>query len=216
MTQEIKVRGSIPPTPFGIFVSALAISSSNRAFISLGAFFGGGIQEINLATAAREGPIFGESLVFQSLEYVGDLVYGVAFPGGGISSLYQFNPATGSLNNLGETGIGPIRGLAYDFITSTMYALGAETKQSEEKLYTLNLLDGSTTELFSLGTNQLRSLAFGSEGFLYSSEVVLSPDIPNLYRINQNTGTITNLGPLAGLPSKAKLGISGLSLGPVL
>lgn len=157
------------------------------------------------------------------LEFVGDTLYGAFFapqPGGEPEGspptfLVIVDQTDGSLTNLGEIlEYSPVRGLAYDAATQTMYGVGAPilTEGVGDELFTIDLSDASTTLVGSTGTT-LGSLEFGANGVLYGGGN--SPGGPgeggpsaNLYTVSTTTGVATPVGP-TGYP-----GVSGLAFVP--
>jgi hypothetical protein len=121
------------------------------------------------------------------LEFVGDTLYGSFFsagaPGvgdGGPSpySLVIVDQTDGSLTTIGPMDeYFPIRGLAYDEATATMYGIGVPLSQPppplagepeglSDVLFTIDLTTAATTEVGPTGFF-LGSLEFGPDGTLY-------------------------------------------------
>jgi hypothetical protein len=162
------------------------------------------------------------------LEFVGDVLYGGFFaPGnsqGGVqgfplSSLVTVDQTTGALTLVGAiTGYSPVRGLAYDETTGTLYGIGSPLAPPgpegppADDLFTIDPATAATTPVGSTG-RLLGSLEFGPDGNLYAGEVNAGPGEPegaiaNLVLVDPATAATTVVGP-TGFS-----GVSGLGFVP--
>ena len=163
---------------------------TGRAFAQAGgvAFFG---QEFNLSNGAPIGAQIPNAHTFTGLEWVGSTLYGASIDTtNGPSSLRILNPWTGASTLIGDTGLGPISGLAYNEQIGIMY--GITGGNSTSSLITINLNTGAATTLGSTGVD-LGSLEFAPNGLLYAGggQTVSG----NLYFVNQFTGAALLVGP---------------------
>lgn len=113
------------------------------------------------------------------LEFVGNTLYGSFFApgdGGPPEFLVTVDQTDGSLTNIGQiTDYLPVRGLAYDTTTSTMYGVGTPTLPPPgdgvgDVLFTIDLNTAATTAVGPTGFD-LGSLEFGPDGLLYAGGV---------------------------------------------
>lgn len=133
------------------------------------------------------------------------------------SSLVIVDQNDGSLTLVGELFYNPVRGLAYDSSTGTMYGVGTPTQPGEglnDVLFTVDLMTAATTEVGDTGF-QLGGLRFGPDGTLYGGEVQFGGGgggegafDANLVQLDPGTGAGTAIG-LTGTQ-----GISGLAFVP--
>lgn len=133
------------------------------------------------------------------------------------SSLVIVDQTDGSLTMVGELFYNPVRGLAYDASTGTMYGVGTPTQPPGEGLndvlFTVDLMTAATTEIGDTGF-LLGGLRFGPDGILYSGQVQFGGGggeggfDANLVQINPATGAGTVIGPTG------TEGISGLAFVP--
>ncbi|HEX4953936.1 MAG TPA: IPTL-CTERM sorting domain-containing protein [Thermoanaerobaculia bacterium] len=157
------------------------------------------------------------------LEFVGDTLYGSFFEAGapgddgegsGGVFLVTVDTATAALTPIGPSlPYDPVRGLAYDPQTGTMYGVGTPMQIPEgggDSLFTIDLGTGATTEIGATGFS-VGGLELGPDGVLYGGES--SPPrgegVPSarLLQINTATGAGTAIGG-TGFPA-----ISGLTFG---
>jgi hypothetical protein len=114
------------------------------------------------------------------LEFVGSTLYGAFFPAGGMgqeggpsAQLVTVDQDTGALTVIGDiTDINPVRGLAYDTITGTMYGVGSELGRPTEGiagdlLFTIDLATGAPTPVGNTGAEITGGIEFGPDGTLY-------------------------------------------------
>jgi len=99
----------------------------------------------------------------------------------------------GSFNQLGTmTGVtGTPTGLAWDFVTETMYVLILNTSNLPQ----LCTLDMTTYALTLIGTGtvgMIIGIDFANDGYIYGPS--LDPD--NLYKIDPATGAVVSVGPI--------------------
>ncbi len=158
------------------------------------------------------------------LEFVGDTLYGSFFDaaggdddddeGSGGVFLVTVDTATAALTPIGSAlPYDPVRGLAYDPETGTMYGVGTPMQIPEgvgDSLFTINLTTGATTEIGSTGFG-VGGLELGPDGVLCGGEssAPLGEGGPSarLLQINTATGAGTVIGS-TGFPA-----ISGLAFG---
>jgi extracellular elastinolytic metalloproteinase len=158
-------------------------------------------QAFDINTGAATGVVIADGASFNGLEYVGSTLYGtVIFFPGGPSSLYTLDPTTGASGFIGDTGFGPIAGLAYDPVAGVMYGITGGPG-ADAQLLTIDLATGAATVVGPTGL-QAGSLQFGPDGALYAGGTGVSSG--ELWRIDQATGTgtlvgLTGFGPVTGL-----------------
>jgi hypothetical protein len=114
------------------------------------------------------------------LEFVGNTLYGSFFAAqdGAPEFLVTVDQTDGSLTTVGQiTDYLPVRGLAYDAATSTMYGVGTPVAPPPppgdgvgDELFTIDLATAATTPVGSTGFD-LGSLEFGPDGLLYAGGV---------------------------------------------
>ena len=154
------------------------------------------------------------------LEFVGDTLYGSFFapaaesagpeaPEGAPTYLVTVDQTDGSLTTIGQMDHSPVRGLAWDEATGTMYGvappgvvvLGPEGVS--DVLVTVDLATGATAEVGFLG-HAAGALEFGPDGILYAGEIALEGDraapegtgtMDNLLVVDPATGAATPVGP---------------------
>jgi len=162
------------------------------------------IQSFNAAAGTATGSPVGDAASFTGLQYIGGTLYGTAIlTSGGPSTLRTLDPVTGNSTTIGNTGIGPISGLAYN---GTLYGISGGSGTAG--LYTLNLTTGAATLIGSTGI-QAGGLAFGPDGNLYAGGT--GPNAGNVYRINPATGASTLVG---ATTVDDAAGVTGLALLP--
>lgn len=165
-------------------------NNTGRTFVYVRNYFA--VAEIDI----RDGtPITVTSfdVVFNGLEYVGDIAYGTSITEAqGASQLQTVDLAAGTSSVIGYTGVGPVSGLAYDLASDTMYGvLGGQLTMTN--FITIDLNTGLATSIGSTGV-VLGGLQFGPDGTLYGvSGGALGPS--SLYEINTTTGAATLIGP---------------------
>jgi hypothetical protein len=117
-------------------------------------------------------------------------VYAVETPTAGVPNLSKINTTTGAVTLVGPTGLAAlanVAGMAWDYTTSTMYAVSAAN------LYTVNLTTGLFTLVGATGlTTPIDLLAHPTTGQLYTVDI--GPD--NFYSINKASGASTLIGSL--------------------
>lgn len=135
----------------------------------------------------------GQSGATNGLEFVGATLYGSFFASGGPAAqggdgtpdtlLVTIDQADASLTVIGTiTGFFPVRGLAYDEATGTMYGVGTPVLAPPpppatapeglgDVLFTVDLATGAPTVVGSTGQS-LGSLELGPDGTLYAGEVL--------------------------------------------
>jgi hypothetical protein len=163
-----------------------------------------------------------DPVAVNGLEFVGDVLYGSFYAGGGNEGipptyLVVVNQTTGALAIIGAMGYSPVRGLAYDAGTATMYGVGSvpidpnEGQPGSDELFTVDLTTGATTPIGPTGI-PLGGLELGPDGVLYGG----STGIPGeggggapLVAVNRTTGLATPIGSGTGQPA-----ISGLAFAP--
>jgi subtilisin family serine protease len=184
-------------TGAGTFVGFLPIAATEieydnltgRAFAQApdGAFFG---MEFDITTGAGIGDAIFNGASFTGLEWVGSTLYGTAITGGGgASTLRTLDPFTGVSVVIGDTGFGPISGLAYDESAGVMYGITGGFGGSQ--LLTIDLATGVATSIGETGF-QAGSLEFGPDGNLYGSGTGVSSGA--LFRVDPETGAGTLVG----------------------
>jgi hypothetical protein len=171
-----------------------------------------------------------------ALEFIGGTLYGAFLdvggangpqgggPGGGNYFLVTVNQNDGSLTQIGAlTNYGPVRGLAYDPSSGTLY--GAATPQVvpfgqigpvSDVLFTINPSTGATNEIGSLGAS-IGAIEFGPDGTLYGGQAggggITNEEADRglqatLFTIDTATGAASPVG-ATDVPA-----ISGLSFAP--
>lgn len=219
--------------------------------VLFGSTGGGSSNVIVIDPATGDETLVGQHDLFGSLnglEFVDTTLYGALFapPGpppvppagdGGPPDnlLVTVDTADASLTVIGPiTGFSPVRGLAYDAATGTMYGVGVPVAAAGEPdapegisdvLFTVDLATGTPTPIGPLG-EFVGALEFGPDGTLYAGEVLPvgaatdgadgwgSGTVPEgggggrLFTIDPATGDATPVGP-TGFPT-----VSGLSFVP--
>lgn len=157
------------------------------------------------------------------LEFVGATLYGTFFNATMVESVEGFSPTSlvivdptdASLTVIDSLPYHPVRGLAWDAATSTMFGIGSGAPQLEgigDYLFTVDLATGSTTSLGQTGYT-FGSLELGPDGVLYAGEnsppSSAGPEgSAGLFSIDPATAQATLIGP-TGAP-----GVSGLTFVP--
>jgi N-acetylneuraminic acid mutarotase len=164
--------------------------ASGRAFAQAGGAGGSGIgYEFDIRNGAAIGSSIINGHTFTGLEWVGSTLYGTSIETAlGPSTLRTLDPWTGASTPIGDTGFGPITGLAYDQTASTMYGVIGPGTSS---LLTINLASGAATVVGPTGITP-GSLEFGSNGTLYAGGG--QGNVGNLYTVNKATGAATLVG----------------------
>ncbi|MDY7093883.1 MAG: IPTL-CTERM sorting domain-containing protein [Acidobacteriota bacterium] len=165
------------------------------------------------------------------LEFVGNTLYGAFFESGGMgqegnpnAQLVTVDQATGVLTVIGDiTDINPVRGLAYDSITGTMYGVGSElTRPTEgitgDLLFTIDLATGTPTPIGNTGAEITGGIEFGPDGTLYGGIAFGGGDAAAPEGILFNDGDLVTLDPATGaatlVGSTGVNPLSGLSFVP--
>jgi len=107
------------------------------------------------------------------------------------NDLYTLNLSTGAATFVGHLGFSSIMDMAWDPISSTMYAVASDCATSH--LYSINLISGAGTLVTDLDNSCLMTLAIDSSNRLLTTDFS-DPNSP-LYQIDPITGSLTNLGP---------------------
>lgn len=133
----------------------------------------------------------------------GELVLIGGSPNG---TIYDVSTTTGLASNPRETGITDLSALAFD-LEGVLYAAGADEEGIGNALYTVNPATGVA--------QRVGGLVFGTRDFEYSPSlsVLLAVMAPqgggtSLYRIDAESGTAVNVGPLEAI--SASLAVSPL------
>ncbi|QQR74574.1 MAG: IPTL-CTERM sorting domain-containing protein [Holophagales bacterium] len=156
------------------------------------------------------------------LEFVGNVLYGAFFSTGGGEGipptyLVTVNQTTGALAILGAMGYSPVRGLAWDAGTGTMYGVGSTTTlppdgvSGSDELFTVDLATGATTPIGPTGI-PLGGIELGPDGVLYggaSSAPGEGGGGAPLVAVSRTTGLATPIGSGTGAPA-----LSGLAFAP--
>jgi len=98
-------------------------------------------------------------------------------------NLIILDPITGETTTIGS-GTHTFNGLGYDLSSNTMYGV------SSTDLYTVNIANGSTTLVGSMGTSVAIGLAINKTGDLYTIDIKND----SLYNINKTSGKATPIG----------------------
>ena len=158
------------------------------------------------------------------LEFVGTTLYGSFFEmpdnaveGTPTTYLVVVDQTTGALAIVGAMGFSPVRGLAYDPGTATMYGVGSPVQPPTDggggdQLFTVDLATGATTPIGPTGI-PLGGLELGSDGVLYGGASSAPGEGATggapLVSVNPATGLATPIGSGTGQPA-----ISGLAFAP--
>lgn len=156
------------------------------------------------------------------LEFVGNVLYGAFFSTGGSEGipptyLVTVSQTTGALAILGAMGYSPVRGLAYDTASATMYGVGSSAApgpdgvSGSDELFTVDLGTGATTPIGPTGI-PLGGLEIGPDGVLYggaSSAPGEGGGGAPLVSVSRATGLATAIGSGTGAPA-----LSGLAFAP--
>jgi hypothetical protein len=147
------------------------------------------ITQFDLATGAATSAPVDDHASFSGLEFIGDDLYGttIADPLGG-THLRILHAPSGVSTDIGNTGVGPISGIAYD--GTTLYGI-AGGRGGSTALYTLSLTTGLATVVGNTGIHA-GSLQFGPDGNLYAGTTGTTGG--ELYRIDPATGAATLVG----------------------
>jgi hypothetical protein len=136
-------------------------------------------------------------------------IYAIDFPaaGAGAPVLYTIDVATGARTVVGPTGLvegDNVSGMAWDYVTSTMFATVIPAVGGGTNLFTVDLATGAMTLVapivggtFATGINLL---AHPTTGVLYAVELGLD----DLFSIDKATGAATLVGDLGYLISFAQ------------
>lgn len=109
------------------------------------------------------------------------------------NKLLVLDPITGETTTIG-IGTHALEGLGYDLTSNTMYGVTATD------LYTVNIANGSTTLVGSMGTSLAVALAINNLGDLYALDVKSD----SLYKINKTTGEALSIGPIGFVSNNAQ------------
>lgn len=163
------------------------------------------------------------------LEFVGDTLYGAyigKFPG---SALVIVDQTDGSLTPVAMIdGYAPVRGLAYDPDTGTMYGVGSPivaggVPGGGDELFTVDLADGAATPIGPTGFIILGGLEFGSNGVLYGGIAIAGGQQPegppggadgDLVTVSTTTGAATPVGPTGSSAISGLSFVPGVDQGP--
>ncbi|MFI4897919.1 MAG: GC-type dockerin domain-anchored protein [Phycisphaerales bacterium JB059] len=138
------------------------------------------------------------------MAWVNNTLYGVIWNTTD-SSLATINPNTGAVSIIGPTGLtSPMTGLAYDGSTANV-ALGLSGGRDsvtndpvDSALYRVSLSNGSATLITPLTIDgspiTLTALEYDTDGTLYAVPSRLSAFDNHLFRVNVETGELTDLG----------------------
>lgn len=165
------------------------------------------------------------------LEFVGNTLYGALFAAGGMgqegspnAQLVTVDQATGALTVIGDiTDINPVRGLAYDSITGTMYGVGSElTRPTEgivgDLLFTVDLATGTPTPIGNTGAEITGGIEFGPDGTLYGGIALGGGDAAAPEGVLFNDGDLMSLDLATGagtlIGSTGSNPLSGVSFVP--
>ncbi len=113
---------------------------------------------------------------------VDGILYGVRF---GSNFLVKIDTATGTITNIGYSG--PGTGMAYDWITNTMYMM---TYNTAARLNTVNLSTGMLTPIGQFFQDKIVDISCSNAGQLYGIDI----DNDFLVSINKQTGEVTLIG----------------------
>ncbi len=108
--------------------------------------------------------------------------------------LRTVNTATGVTTWIATlSGVGQVESLTFS-PTGELYASGAPNAAAESRwLYTIDLGTGVATQVGFIGINDIDTMTWGSDGFLYASES--NDGLPGLvFRIDPSTASILPLG----------------------
>ncbi len=168
-----------------------------------------------------------------ALEFADGLLYGALFGAappptlGRGTDLVVIDPADGSLTTVGSIfGYSPVRGLAYDPSTGTMYGVGSPipaagegSRGASDELFMVDLATAATTMIGPTSGFGIGGMTFGPDGLLYGGSIgppavegqeqsLGGPGAP-LVILDPATGTATVVGD-TGSPA-----LSGLAFVPV-
>ena len=104
--------------------------------------------------------------------------------------LVTFDPVTGAVSDVGETGLRSVGGLAYDEERDTLYTV--ETSFSRN-LFTIDTATGATDRIGNIGSDFT-----GPSGLVFdrSTDSLIGIDRERLIRINTTTGDASRIGSL--------------------
>ncbi len=140
------------------------------------------IAPVSLANQATEDFIAAAS-------WANGVWYGATYNATNGSTLVRIDTATGNRTVIGLIGMS-ITGMAYDWISHTMYALAYVGSSS--RLYTLDTATGQATIVAMVGGFLGICLGCDHNGVLYSVNTATD----NLVAINKTTGGFTVVGPI--------------------
>lgn len=161
--------------------------------------------------------------VIPGLEFVGDTLYGGYSSGGpGLGAgadLVTIDTGDATLTPIGPMGYDPVRGLAYDEATGTLYGVGDPVTPPQpplgfgDELFTVDVATGATTPIGPTGYLILGGIELGPDGILYggiaNAGINDGPGADgDLVTLDTATGVATPVGP-TGSPA-----ISGLAFAP--
>lgn len=157
------------------------------------------IYTVNQATGAlTNGPATGVSRIGDLANGTGGNIWGIGIgTGNSPSTLYQFNPVTGSaVSTVSIVGArSPIVSIAYDSSANLVYGTTAVSFGNVGNfLYSINPVSGAATVIGDFGISALFGLAFNPlDGFLYGTNGEGS-DTASLYRIDTANANATLIG----------------------
>jgi hypothetical protein len=124
-------------------------------------------------------------------------IYAVDFPAAGPPTLFTIDATTGVRTPVGSTGLPDatnVSGMAWDYVTSTMFATAIEGAVTN--LYTIDLATGAMTLVAAISgggfATGINLLAHPETGVLYAVELGLD----DLFSIDKATGAATLIGDL--------------------
>ncbi len=173
------------------------------------------------------------------LEFVGSTLYGAFFQpgdltgpeGGSPTQLVTVDTTDGTLTLIGPLdGYSPVRGLAYDPATATMFGVGtplppppAVPEGASDELFTIDLATGDTTTVGPVGSFLLvGGIEFDAAGVLYGGVAQGSPGAGgteggiqggDLVTIDLATGAASLVG-ATGFPALSGLAFVPVGIGP--
>lgn len=125
-------------------------------------------------------------------DFVENLWIGAEFNAAGNSTIYSIDINTGSTTPIGPSGVN-ITGLAYDVVTSTLYA--SVWANSETFLYTIDVLTGTATATLIGPMGATSGLVIGIAANANGDIFGVSLN-DSLVSIDKTTGAATVIGPL--------------------
>lgn len=181
-------------------IAALFLSGAASADTLYGIEYPGvtPIHTVNQSTGElTAGPSTGLSSIGDLANGSGGNIWGVGIGSNPNSTLYQFNPVTGSA--ISTVAISPTRGsivsIAYDSSANVVYGTTATVFGAPaNSLYRINPVSGAATFIGDFGISALYGLAFNPlDGFLYGTNGD-EGTISSLYRIDTANASPTLIG----------------------